>query len=114
MTVVTSKEFAINEDTYFDLEQLKCLPVQSAISSLSIQLLIKYHLSHGLDFHDALIAATAIQIIYPECKGFCIYFGCKIVRYVIICNLEMNKKRDLMEPFNLCYMRSQEVNNKIY
>jgi predicted nucleic acid-binding protein len=43
-----------------ELEQLQCLPVQSTISSQSIQLLIKYHLSHGLDFHDALIAATAL------------------------------------------------------
>ena len=43
-----------------ELEQLKCLPVQAEISSLSIQLLVKYHLSHGLDYHDALIAATSI------------------------------------------------------
>ena len=43
-----------------ELEQVKCLPIQSEISDLSIQLLISYHLSHGLDFHDALIAATAI------------------------------------------------------
>jgi len=43
-----------------ELEQLRCIPVQSEISACSIQLLIKYHLSHGLDFHDALIAATAI------------------------------------------------------
>ena len=44
-----------------ELEQIKCLPVISEISTFSIQLLIKYHLSHGLDFHDALIAATAIH-----------------------------------------------------
>ena len=44
-----------------ELEQLKCLPVISEISTFSIQLLIKYHLSHGLDFHDALIAATAFH-----------------------------------------------------
>ena len=43
-----------------ELGELKCLPVQSEISTCSIQLLIEYHLSHGLDFHDALIAATAI------------------------------------------------------
>ena len=43
-----------------ELEQLRCFPVQSEISAYSIKLLIKYHLSHGLDFHDALIAATAI------------------------------------------------------
>ena len=44
-----------------ELEQLECLPIQSGISTRSIQLLTKYHLSHGLDFHDALIAATAIH-----------------------------------------------------
>ena len=43
-----------------ELGQVKCMPVQSKISALSIQLLITYHLSHRLDFHDALIAATAI------------------------------------------------------
>jgi len=44
-----------------ELGQLKCLPVKSEISACSIQLLIDYHLSHRLDFHDALIAATAIS-----------------------------------------------------
>jgi len=44
-----------------ELERLKCLPIQSEISTRSIQLLIKYYLSHGLDFHDALIASTAIH-----------------------------------------------------
>jgi len=43
-----------------ELGQIKCMPVQSEISACSIQLLIKYRLSHGLDFHNALIAATAI------------------------------------------------------
>jgi len=43
-----------------ELGQLKCLPIQSEISTNSIHLLVQYHLSHGLDFHDALIAATAI------------------------------------------------------
>ena len=44
-----------------ELGQLKSLPVQSEISAGSIQLLTAYRLSHGLDFHDALIAATAIH-----------------------------------------------------
>jgi len=44
-----------------ELGLLKCLPIQSEISAHAINLLIKYHLSHGLDFHDALIAATAIH-----------------------------------------------------
>ena len=43
-----------------ELEQIQCLPIQSEISDNAIQLLISYNLSHGLDFHDALIAATAI------------------------------------------------------
>jgi predicted nucleic acid-binding protein len=43
-----------------DVNQLTILPVQSAISTAAISLLEKYCLSHGLDFHDALIAATAI------------------------------------------------------
>ena len=43
-----------------DTNQLHILPVRKEISSMSISLLSKYYLSHGLDFHDALIAATAI------------------------------------------------------
>ena len=43
-----------------ELAQLQCLPIQSKISDHAIHLLVEYHLSHGLDFHDALIAATAI------------------------------------------------------
>ena len=44
-----------------ELEQIQCLPIQSEISALSINLLKQYYLSHNLDFHDALIAATAIH-----------------------------------------------------
>jgi predicted nucleic acid-binding protein len=44
-----------------ELGLLKCLPIQSEISARAIHLLVEYHLSHGLDFHDALIAATAIH-----------------------------------------------------
>jgi predicted nucleic acid-binding protein len=43
-----------------DVNQLTILPIQSEISTTAISLLEKYRLSHGLDFHDALIAATAI------------------------------------------------------
>ena len=43
-----------------ELGRIHNLPIQAEISTLSIELLAKYHLSHGLDFHDALIAATAI------------------------------------------------------
>ena len=44
-----------------ELGQLKILPIQPEISTYSIQLLAQYYLSHDLDFHDALIAATAIH-----------------------------------------------------
>ena len=43
-----------------ELGLLKSLPIQSEISANAVNLLIEYHLSHGLDFHDSLIAATAI------------------------------------------------------
>ena len=43
-----------------DLKQLSILPIRQEISLMSISLLEKYCLSHGLDFHDALIAATAV------------------------------------------------------
>jgi predicted nucleic acid-binding protein len=45
---------------YKDVSQLTILPIQPTISTMSIELLVKYCLSHNLDFHDALIAATAI------------------------------------------------------
>jgi len=43
-----------------ELSQIKNLPLRPDISELSIALLSQYRLSHGLDFHDALIAATSI------------------------------------------------------
>ncbi|MDR0872615.1 MAG: type II toxin-antitoxin system VapC family toxin [Prevotellaceae bacterium] len=57
-----------------ELGQLKCLPIQSEISEISIQLLAQYTLSYGLDFHDALIAATAayydIELFTLNLKDF--------------------------------------------
>ncbi|MDR1723638.1 MAG: type II toxin-antitoxin system VapC family toxin [Tannerella sp.] len=44
-----------------ELGRITSLPIQSQISSFAIKLLSHYYLSHGLDFHDALIAATAIS-----------------------------------------------------
>jgi predicted nucleic acid-binding protein len=44
-----------------DTNRLHILPLEREISTLSISLLTKYYLSHGLDFHDALIAATVIH-----------------------------------------------------
>jgi tRNA(fMet)-specific endonuclease VapC len=43
-----------------DLEKLTCIPINSQISNLSVQLVEKYSLSHKLTLPDALIAATAI------------------------------------------------------
>jgi predicted nucleic acid-binding protein len=42
-----------------DIKQLNVLPITSDISSLSVQLVEKYSLSHKLSFADALIAATS-------------------------------------------------------
>jgi len=64
------------------LERLKHLPVQSEISARSIQLLMQYHLSHELDFHDALIAATAIrydmELFTLNVKDFVFISGIKL------------------------------------
>jgi predicted nucleic acid-binding protein len=43
-----------------EANQLTVLPIQQGISAMAINLLEKYCLSHKLDFHDALIAATAL------------------------------------------------------
>jgi predicted nucleic acid-binding protein len=43
-----------------DLEKLTCIPINSQISNLSVQLVEKYSLSHKLTLPDALIAATAM------------------------------------------------------
>ncbi|OAV68462.1 putative ribonuclease VapC19 [Bacteroidales bacterium Barb4] len=43
-----------------DVSQLIVLPIQPEILDMAIKLLEEYCLSHKLDFHDALIAATAI------------------------------------------------------
>ena len=65
-----------------ELSQLECLPVQSEISARSIQLLVQYRLSHGLDFHDALIAATAIhhniEVFTLNKKDFAFISGLKL------------------------------------
>jgi predicted nucleic acid-binding protein len=43
-----------------EVNQLTILPIQQEISTMAITLLEKYCLSHKLDFHDALIAATSL------------------------------------------------------
>ena len=65
-----------------ELEQLQCLPIKTAISNYSIKLLVQYHLSYGLDFHDALIAATAIyhdtELYTLNIKDFFFISGLKL------------------------------------
>jgi predicted nucleic acid-binding protein len=48
-----------------ETKQLIILPIQAEISTMSINLLGKYCLSHNLDFHDALIAATSLYHNLP-------------------------------------------------
>ncbi|OAV66525.1 putative ribonuclease VapC19 [Bacteroidales bacterium Barb6XT] len=43
-----------------DLNSFKILPILPEISTIAVKLVEEYCLSHHLDFHDALIAATAI------------------------------------------------------
>jgi tRNA(fMet)-specific endonuclease VapC len=43
-----------------DLNKLTVLPIQTAISTLSVTLIEKYSLSHNLSLPDALIGATAL------------------------------------------------------
>ena len=43
-----------------DLNKLTILPIQSTVSSLAVELVEKYALSHKLSLPDALIASTAI------------------------------------------------------
>ncbi len=43
-----------------DLNKLTVLPIQSSISSLAVELVEKYALSHKLSLPDALIVSTAI------------------------------------------------------
>jgi tRNA(fMet)-specific endonuclease VapC len=43
-----------------DLNKLTILPIQSSISSLAVELVEKFALSHKLSLPDALIASTAI------------------------------------------------------
>jgi predicted nucleic acid-binding protein len=67
-----------------ELGQLKTLPIQPHISTMAIELLEKYYLSHNLDFHDALIAATAIyhgiELYTLNIKDFIFLPGVKFFR----------------------------------
>jgi len=68
-----------------DINQLSILPIQPEISLMSISLLEKYCLSHGLDFHDALIAATAIfhqlELFTLNIKDFAYISDIKIYKF---------------------------------
>ncbi len=43
-----------------DITKINCLPIDAEISSLAIELISQYTLSHRLSLPDALIAATSI------------------------------------------------------
>jgi predicted nucleic acid-binding protein len=43
-----------------ELRLFNILPIEADISLLAVELIETFYSSHGLDFHDALIAATAI------------------------------------------------------
>lgn len=66
-----------------DLQKLVCLPINSEISKLSVQLVEKYSLSHKLSLPDALIAATAIlnelQLFTLNLKDFKFIKGLKLI-----------------------------------
>ncbi len=47
------------------LKRLQVVGLSEAIGSKSIELLNRYHLSHGLLIPDSLIAATALTIDVP-------------------------------------------------
>jgi predicted nucleic acid-binding protein len=67
-----------------EINQLTILPIQQEISTMAISLLEKYCLSHKLDFHDALIAATAlchnIELFTLNIKDFIYISGIKLYR----------------------------------
>ena len=47
------------------LERFEVIPLNEQVSSVAVDLIKKYRLSHGLLIADALIAATAIANIIP-------------------------------------------------
>nr|MBC7613557.1 type II toxin-antitoxin system VapC family toxin [Pseudopedobacter sp.] len=65
-----------------DLNKLNVLPIQSFISSLSVELVEKYCLSHKLSLPDALIASTAlhhnIELFTLNTKDFKFIEGIKL------------------------------------
>jgi predicted nucleic acid-binding protein len=65
-----------------EVNQLIILPIQQEISTTAISLLEKYCLSHKLDFHDALIAATALchdmELFTLNIKDFICISGLKL------------------------------------
>lgn len=47
------------------LQVLEVVPITSTISAAALQLMFRYRLSNQLDFADALIAATALELDLP-------------------------------------------------
>ncbi|GHU09151.1 ribonuclease VapC [Alphaproteobacteria bacterium] len=73
---------------YNDVSQLTVMPILPDISTMSIELLLKYCLSHNLDFHDSLIAATAIchniELYTLNIRDFIFIPGLKLYRPLFI------------------------------
>lgn len=68
-----------------DLNKLNILPIQTAISSSSVELIEKHSLSHNLSLPDALIGATAlfhnIQLYTLNTKDFKFLEGIKFFSF---------------------------------
>jgi len=48
-----------------ELKTLETVPMGTGTADRAVGLLWSYHLSHGLDIADALVAATAIEMGFP-------------------------------------------------
>jgi predicted nucleic acid-binding protein len=88
---VTRAELFVGTRNKYELHRLKkelncfkVLPIQSPISSMSIDLLDRYCLSHKMTFNDALIAATAIyhklELFTLNLKDFTFIPGLQLYR----------------------------------
>ncbi len=64
------------------ISPLEVIPINENISSSAINLILEYFLSHGLEFMDALIAATAMEhnltLVTANVKHFSFIKGLKL------------------------------------
>lgn len=65
------------------ISPLQVIPISENISSFAINSMLKYFLSHGLKFMDALIAATAMEnkltLVTANVKHFSFIKGLKLI-----------------------------------